>query len=251
MNNCYCPCFCASTYHSYYGQWKEFLTKPNTFAIVDTQGKVEFRPESPSFLYDEQDVRKNLNFPHHVSKRHYWNSQGNRNIIWFYAHLRMMNFYLSHPSYDYYWFFDDDFFCSDLVGLLETSKYDSDFLSYFVFKHPSVESQELVPKIDDKTYSKADWFRRFPGDQDTLPEVTDYFGSFFPIVRISNGAMKKLVELNKNGYYGYSEGFVPTTLNKFGLKLDTLFLPNNKSRHFDVDKVKILHKNSIINWEWI
>lgn len=251
MNNCYCPCFCASTFDSYYGSWKEFLTKKDTFAIIDNQGRDDFTTEIKSFIYNERDIRKNLHFEHEVSKRHYWNSQGNRNIIWFYAHLRMMNFYLSHPSYDYYWFFDDDFKCSNLDSVLETSKYDSDFLSYFVFKHPSVESQCLVPKIDDKTYSKAGWFDRFPGDKDTLPEVNEYFGSFFPITRFSNAAMKALVGLNDSGYYGYSEGFVPTTLNKLGYKIDTFFLPDNTSRHFDVDNIKITHKNSTINWEWI
>jgi hypothetical protein len=136
--------------------------------------------------------------------------------------------------------------------VFSNSKYDSDFLSYFVFKKDNVLTQPDVPLIDEKTYSKQGWFSRFPGDKDTLPkEVTEYFGSFFPIVRFSNTALKTLLETNEKGYYAYGEGFVPTVLNMYGLKLDTLYRPDDTSRHFDVNTVKITHKNQIINWKWL
>jgi hypothetical protein len=77
------------------------------------------------------------------------------------------------------------------------------------------------------------------------------FGSFFPTTRFSNKALKKLLELNNNGYYAYSEGFVPTVLNKYGFKLSTLINSDNTSNYFDVNEVDIQHKNIKVNWEWI
>lgn len=253
MRSCYCTCFCGSTIHQFIGNWKEFLRKPDSYALIDTHGEsISDLGIDHQFLYSESDVRKNLNFNHSVSKKHFWNSQGNKNIIWFYAHLRMMNFFLKNPTYDYYWFFDDDVKCNDWDSVLDNIDPRIDFLSYFTFKRSNVTSQHLVPPIDNKTYSGDGWFNRFPGDTDTLPAGTgEYFGSFFPIVRFSNSAMKTLVQLNLDGFFGYSEGFVPTTLNYSGHTLDTLYLPDNTSKHFDANVTKITHKNQTINWEWI
>jgi hypothetical protein len=252
MHNCYCTCFNSDTLNSYIKDWELFFEKENTFAIIDDHGKNVNCTLKNAFLFNEDQIRQNLKFPHVISKQHFWNTIGNRNIVWFYAYLRMLNFYISNPNYDYYWFFDDDVKCSDWNALFSTSKYDSDFLCYFTFKKNNVVSQLNVPIIDEKTYSKQGWFNRFPGDKDTLPEnINEFFGSFFPIVRFSNIALKTLLEANKKGYYAYGEGFVPTVLNAKGLALDTLYLPDNTSRHFDINQVKITHKNQTINWEWI
>lgn len=253
MNNCYCTCFNNNTLADYINNWSGFFKKENTYAIVDNQSrKIELNSNFNIFSYNEADIRKNLNFTEDVSKRHFWNSIGNRNIVWFYAHFRMLNFYISNPQYEYYWFFDDDVICDDWDAFLKNVKYDSDFLSYFCFKSESVLDQALVPHINNDTYSKQGWFDRFPGDKDTLPNNIDkYFGSFFPVTRYTNNALKVLLQLHNNGYFGYSEGFVPTTLNNLNLTLDTLILPDNTSRHYDTKNIKLLHKNQFIKWEWI
>lgn len=252
MRDCYCPCFYQPTMQSFLNDWTSFLSRPNTFAIIDSPDK-SARVDLPNtFIYNEADIRRNLNFPHAVSKRHFWNSHGNRNLVWFYAHLRMLNFFLSQPDYDYYWFFDDDVKCANWDVLLGGPSRDIDFLSYFVFKNAGVLSQPSVPTIDGKTYSGTSWFGRFPGDGDILPSnVPHHFGSFFPIVRMSNAVMRQLISDNDLGFRGYSEGFVPTILNHRGYKLDTLLESDNTSRHFDTDETKILHKNQTIKWEWI
>ena len=96
------------------------------------------------------------------------------------------------------------------------------------------------------------WFERFPGDTDTLPQgINEDYGSFFPTTRYSNSAMKKLLEMNDNGYFGYGEGFVPTILNYFGMSLNTLIKSDNTSNLFDNSSNKVYHKNTIIDWEWI
>jgi hypothetical protein len=129
---------------------------------------------------------------------------------------------------------------------------DSDFMSYFCFKNKNVESQQSIPKIDSNTHSCDAWFLRFPGPGDAVPEdVKEVFGSFFPVVKFSNRAMKKLLDLNNEGLSGYSEGFVPTMLNKHGMKLNTLIKSDDTSDFFDVNEVNIKHKNIKIEWSWI
>lgn len=248
---CYCICFIPETYPTYINSWKYFKDKENSFILVDNSGnhKIDYK----SFIFTESEIRNNFNFPHNVSPRHFWNSMGNKNIIWFYAYLRMINFYISNPNYDYYWFFDDDVYCENWDEFLKGFELDdSDFLSYFLFKKDDVETYPNIPKIDNRTYSKNSWFNRFPGDQDTLEEgIINYFGSFFAIVRFSNKSLKELVRLTKEGYYGYGEGFVPTEFSKLNLKMNTIFRPENTSNYFNNDITKILHKNQKITWEWI
>jgi len=252
MNNCYCTCFNANTVNDYSLSWQDFFKRKNTFALIDNLNKDVLFTFGEAFIYNEASLRKDLNFPYNVSKMHFWNSIGNRNIIWFYAYLRMLNFFKQNQNFDYYWFFDDDVTCNDWDGLFNDSKYDSDFLSFFCFKKDDVKSQPLVPYIDDSTYSRQGWFNRFPGNQDTLPsDLKEYFGSFFPVVRFSNKALKVLLQTNDANLYGYGEGFTPSILNYNNLVLDTLYLPDNTSRHFDINKINILHKNQTITWQWI
>ena len=54
-------------------------------------------------LYDDKDFESN-NFNRPISKFHRWGSHQNPN--YFYAHHRMMTFYLKNSNFDYYWFFD-------------------------------------------------------------------------------------------------------------------------------------------------
>jgi hypothetical protein len=251
MNNINCVCTTPNMYPSYVDNWNNFPKEDKRLIWVsDITNDSSF---DVGFKYTEKEIRENLNFNIDVSKNHYWNSYGNRNIIWFFAHLRMLYFYVKNPNYDFYWFFDDDIKIKNWEEFfLGTDKDDSDFISYFCFKKDGVISQQNVPTIDNKTFSKSLWFDRFPGDGDVLPkETNELFGSFFPTTRFSNNALKKLLELHNNGYYAYSEGFVPTVLNKYGFKLSTLINTDNTSNYFDVNEVDIQHKNIKVNWEWI
>jgi hypothetical protein len=240
----------SSTNQNYVNDWVNFPYKDNFIFINDISKNNDF---NLGFTYTESDIRKNLNFNGEVSKMNFWNSQNNRNIIWFYAHFRMLNYYIANPNYDYYWFFDDDVRASNWEAFFDGFKSnDADFISYFCFKNRNISTQENIHEIDNRTYSSHNWFSRFPGPGDVIPnDVKNYFGSFFPAVRYSNAALNKLKEINENGFSGYSEGFVPTMLNHYGMKLDTIIKPDNTSKHFDVDVVNMLHKNIRVTWEWI
>lgn len=251
MNNVYCVCTTPNAYGGYVGHWEKFKDTGNELRwLCDITNNKEFKLD---FDYTENDIRNNLNFNKNLSTKHYWNSVGNRNIIWFYAHFRMLNFYIQNPEYDYYWFFDDDIKSDNWVEFFKGFENDdSDFISYFIFKNKDVESQNNVPKIDEKTFSNDQWFFRFPSDGDKLPkETNELFGSFFPSVRFSKRALNSLLKIHEDGYDAYSEGFVPTVLNLFNYKLTTMFTPENKSIFFDNNIVNLTHKNIKVTWEWI
>jgi hypothetical protein len=251
FKTCKVICFTPQTYNSYFGWWKSLLNTSNTFLIVDNSSNAKI--DYSGFIYNEDDIRKNFNFKETVNRNHYWNAQGNKNIIWFYAYLRMLNYYINNNKYDYYWFFDDDVYCNNWEHFLNSFEDDdSDFLSYFLFKNLNVESYPEIPKVDNKMFSGNLWFQRFPSHGDKLePNTNDLFGSFFPIVRFSKRALEKLKELTLNDFHGYGEGFVPTTLAKYGYKINTIFNNENKSKYFDTNKINITHKNIKINWEWL
>lgn len=252
MNNATCVCTVSHKENKLIAEWPNRFYLPNydPHVLVDI---TRDNSASGGFQYTENDIRKNLNVSHGVSPRHYWNSFGNRNIIWFYAHYRMLNFYLSNPNYDFYWFFDDDVAMNDWNKFLSsTDKDDSDFISYFIFKKPGVKSQPNIPEMDNRTTSKHMWFERFPGHTDALPSgTTELFGSFFPTTRYSNNAMKTLLDVHSKGFIGYGEGFVPTVLNLHGMKLNTLITPNNTSNLYNVNEIRVLHKNIFVDWNWI
>lgn len=252
-NTCYGICFNSKTIGSFIKHWKYFCDIPNSFKIIDNNGGDATNDTIPIFLYTEEDIRKNFNFNEQVSRNHYWNSYGNRNLVWFYAYLRMINFYISHPNYEYYWFFDDDVTMDNWELFFKGfENINTDFLSYFLFKNTNVDSYPEVEKIDSLTHSGNGWFRRFPGDKDTLEKsIKDYYGSFFAIVRYSNRSLKELVKLTENNYYGYGEGFVPTSLAQKEFTMNGIFQSNNESKYFDDSLVNVKHKHSKITWEWL
>lgn len=259
---------CVCTTSQCFSAWRENMAKlvehvPNAHLLLDVTA-CEGRSFSQDLFsnvteFTHSQVRETLPCPppELPVKGHWWNPYGNRNIIWFYAYLRMVHFYVQHPDYDYYWFFDDDFQCNDWKEFLSGFRENRDgFLSYFLFKHRNVPSnvQPDVPNNDDKMFSK-DWFggNRFPGPGDTLPPGVGetLFGSFFAATRWSRASLQHMLEIIAKGYHGYHEGFVPTILHHAGFKMSTILRPDNKSSFFDNEKANIRHKNETITWSWL
>ena len=251
MNNAYCMGTIQSIYNEHIEDWGDKkVDGGDKFIIVDVTTDPSF---NKGFTFTEDGLRQRFNFTQEVSKKNWWNSHGNRNIAWFYAHLRMLNFYVDHPNYDYYWFFDDDIKMDDWELFFNSFKNEeADFLTYFMFKNYDVETQPDVPVIDSRTLSGLEWFKRFPGSDANLPsDMTKLVGSFFPTTRFSNRALKTILEYTNNGYHAYHEGMVPTILNYEGQVLKSIINSDDTSNFFDVDKVNILHKHTKIKWEWI
>lgn len=203
-------------------------------------------------LYNDEDFKENnLNRP--ISKYHRWGSHQNPN--YFYAHHRMMVFYLKNPNFDYYWFFDDDVtFKGDMKEFLKSYQdYTADFLAIQVFKKEDYYNQfPHVSKVNERMGSGGHWLSFAPGPGDNYESFQYHLGSFFPIVRFSAKALSYLTEVNCKGHFGYSEGFVPTTIaNVPGFTVASML--NDRDEYFVQTQAEceIFHKGSKFTWTWI
>lgn len=240
-------CTTSQTHLQYKPYWDTF---PLHFTYLTDVTK------NPSYdvglRYTEETVREDMMFEEDIPKGHFYAHQG-RSIIWFYAQFRMSLYYNMKPDFNNYWFMDDDVTVGDPEGFFSAFEdNDADFLAYYLFKEQSVDTQPNIPKLDNRTYSGNGWFDRFPGPGDILyPDTTELFGSFFPIVRISNNFLNKMTTLSRMGLHGWHEGYVPTSVNYFGGKLDTIFNSDGLSDHFDAAKIDVKHKNQTIGWDFL
>jgi hypothetical protein len=62
--------------------------------------------------------------------------------------------------------------------------------------------------------------------------------------------MKHLLDLHDQGDYGYSEGFVPTSLASDGFKVNSIM---NEYNQYIVDSsvCDLKHKGQNFTWEWL
>lgn len=228
----------------------------NFFVHFDNTNKCEIEDIKKSYnanicIYSEKDFEEN-NFNRPINKHHRWGSHQNPN--YFYAHFRMLVFYMKNPNYEYYWFFDDDVdFEGNLKNLLSNySNCEDDFLAIQAFKKENYENFPKISIINDKMKgSHGNWLSFCPGPGDVFKNTNIHIGSFFPIVRFSKNAMDYLLRLNNQNYYGYSEGFVPTSLASEGFKVssmmdefDNFFIKNNTN-------CVLFHKGIKFTWDWL
>jgi len=206
-------------------------------------------------FYNEDQLRTELDFSATLDKNHWWSGEdGNRTIIWFYPHFRMLYFYLLHPNYDYYWFFDDDisFPNADYEEFLR-AHYDiaADCVITYIFsKEKNIAGVHSMDENMVAYHSKEfNWLTHYPGPGDKQPEsVETNLGSYFPIVRLSNQALETLWRKHKEGYYGYSEGYVPTTLHNENLSLYSIY--DKESEILANPSLLVHHKNyHQMKWE--
>jgi hypothetical protein len=242
------------SFTAYYNNWKKDLNlSKDTYVLCDvTSGKNIPSNSILDFIqdniinYTQENVKKSLNFNTQPSDKHWWTLGGGRSMMWFYAHLRMLYFYKTHPEYDYYWFFDDDvtFPNQQLNEFLEAhSNLDYDCMITYLFSNIGNKNPSRVPFVGPGMGSyhvpEHNWLTHYPGDGDIQPpQVTEKYGSYFPIARFSNTAIKILLQEHGKGYCGYSEGYVPTILNHKGLSLYSIYNPDNQIK---VDKNIIVH----------
>jgi hypothetical protein len=241
----------VETYGLHIDEWMSSkINNGDKFFIVDRTNNAAF---DKGFGFTETELINKFYPNQEISKLNSWNHSGNKTISWFYAHFRMLNFYLSYPDYDYYWFLDDDIRMNNWETFFDSfNSESSDFISYFCFKNKGVLSQLSIPEINEKSFSSYGWFKRFPGDGAKMPpNMQDLFGSFFPTTRFSNEALKNILEITNSGYNAYHEGFIPTVLNHNGYKLNTIIKSDDSSDFFNVDELNILHKNIRVTWSWI
>lgn len=254
---------CRQAISYYADDWKRVFKKDkHDYLLCNVKLEQEFdvKPvldyvQDNVILYSTENIRNTFNFHIEASDKHWWNNGGGRNIIWFYPHFRMMYFYKIHPEYEYYWFFDEDvtFPEKHLYDLVNAHAHlDHDCMITYLFSDINNENPSQVPVVDENMVSYHSlnhyWLSHYPGPGDIQPDdLKEKYGSYFPIVRLSNKAMKVLVEEHEKGFYGYSEGYVPTILNHHGLKLYSIF---NKDSKIAVDESLIAFHRRYLELQW-
>lgn len=254
---------CSKANSSYHEDWrKAFKFTDDDYILCDLGSNTV--PSSKIMLdyvqdnviaYSEDDLRRNLNFYTNPDPQHWWSGSGGRNVIWFYPHFRMMYFYKTNPNYDYYWFFDDDvtFPNNQLYEFVDQHKHlDHDCMIAYIFGGLNQTNQPDTWDMDDRmvAYHSTDfnWLTHYPGAGDVQPpDVKENYGSYFPVVRLSNKALSTLWEEHQKGFYGYSEGYLPTILNYRGLSLYSIY---NKESEIKVNKDLILHHRRYHQMTW-
>jgi len=254
---------CRRTVSYYDTDWKQAFRRDNhdyLLCHVELEDQFDVKPmldyvQDNVILYNTENIRNTFNFHIEASDKHWWNNGGGRNIIWFYPHLRMMYFYKIHPEYEHYWFFDEDitFPENHLYNIVNAHAHlDHDCMITYLFSDLNNENPSQVPVVDESmvSFHSTDhyWLKHYPGPGDIQPnDIKEKYGSYFPLVRLSNKAMKVLVEEHEKGFYGYSEGYVPTILNHRGLKLHSIF---NKESKIAVDENLIVFHRRYLELQW-
>lgn len=255
-------CLVVSSYHrTLEGGWNENIRKfarqgLDFFVLFDNQKGMGERTVSDAYgsrvcLYDDGDFSR-LGFDKPIDSRHRWGNH--QNPKYFYAHYRMMLFYLKNPGMKYYWFFDDDVsFEGDLKGFLDLYEgVDDDFLAIQAFKKENYPEFPRVSVINSRmSGSHGSWLDWCPGPGDRFRGAEKHFGCFFPVVRFSGDAMEHLLKLHGEGYYGYHEGFVPTSLASAGFKVASMMDEFNDFFVANTTDCRLYHKHTEFTWEWL
>jgi hypothetical protein len=164
----------------------------------------------------------------------------------------MLTFYLYNPHFEYYWFFDDDVsFDGDLSALLNiySGNFD-DFVAIQAFKSLDCPGLPCVPSINADMGSNGEWLSFCPGPGDNFKSSLCHVGSFFPIVRFSRKALSFLWDIHQDGFYGYSEGFVPTSLASEGFSVSSM-MSGVDSFYAGSIPCTLFHKLQTFSWKWI
>jgi len=122
-------------------------------------------------------------------------------------HFPVLNFFLHHPEYSFYWGIEDDVeFRGDWSNFFDNISAGSDY--DFITSH-------IRRYVDLRQWH---WWKTL-----ISPETKIYreemLNSFNPIYRISNSALKYIDNCLKGGYSGHHEVLLPTLLNKAGFTI--------------------------------
>lgn len=122
--------------------------------------------------------------------------------------MAVISFARSFPGYRHYWFVEFDVWCRDWRRLLEAAgETDSDLLATHVTEYGRCPAWY--------------WWDRLEGE---LAELERRFlrKAFFPLYRISRGALEAVDEAYRSGAWAHNEIVVPTVIARKGLSVSDL-----------------------------
>ena len=146
-------------------------------------------------VFNEKELFRHLPYPRHEGVTLFDN-----------MHFPILDFYLSHPEYDYYWIIEFDV------------RYTGD---WGTFLHAfSMYDHDLVTSHIRHYYEEPGWWW-----WDSLHHFSKtidrarYLRSFNVIYRISNRALAMVHDAQLDGWYGHPEELLPTLLYNNGYSL--------------------------------
>jgi hypothetical protein len=158
-------------------------------------------------------------------------------------HFCLLDFYLSHPNYDFYWLIEFD--------VRYTGEWSSFFNAFRSFDHDLLTSHIRSSSQEPQYY----WWNSLNHPTKTVPGE-DYLRSLNVICRISNRALKFLHEAQLDGWRGFAEVLFPTLLTTNGFTLldfggDSEYTPPGYKNRFYTSysaPAGTLHRLGTVRW---
>lgn len=147
------------------------------------------------FIIDDSTILSRLPYPSIDTQRIIYN-----------AHFPLLDFFLSHPEYDFFWFIEFDVrYTGDWESLFRAfEKDDSDFIT------------SHIRRLRDEPYWC--WWDSLSHPSKAIPR-DQYVRSYNVIFRISKRALWYIHEAQKDGWRGHNEVSLPTLLLQGGFSI--------------------------------
>lgn len=144
------------------------------------------------------------------------------------CHFAILNFYLAHPGYDYYWKIEDD---------VHFSGNWSKLLEHYINDDAGMLSAHIKTM---KETPQWDWWYSLNTGGDRIEEE-DMVCAFNPICRLSRRALQCVHESLLRGWRGHAEVVVSTILNHNGFSIKDIggigrFVPEGEEDLFYTDE---------------
>ena len=122
------------------------------------------------------------------------------------SHFPILDFYLSHPEYEYYWFVEFD--------VRYSGEWESFLRSYESFDHDLITSH--IRHFSEEPHWP--WWDSLHHPSKTIDRA-QYVRSFNVIYRISNRVLEYIHQAQLDGWQGFNEVSLPTLLLHGGYKI--------------------------------
>jgi hypothetical protein len=158
-------------------------------------------------------------------------------------HFYILDFFLSHPEYDYYWIIESD--------VRYTGEWGTLLNSFGAFDHDLITSHIRRIAEEPDMY----WYNYFQHPSKTIDRA-NYVRSFNVIYRISNRALSFIHSAQQDGWQGHQEVLIPTLLDHGGYTLldfggdGTFTLPHLRNRFYTSGSTRDGVENPFCTMRW-
>jgi len=176
----------------------DYPGSPEVWLVLDAnipQARDLVRKYERSYIIDEKDLFRRLAYP-----------QVEGLGILHHSHFPVLDFFLSHHDYDYYWFIEFD--------VRYTGDWGSFLRSFDSFGHDLITSHI-------RTFSEEPYWQWWNTLHHPIKKINrnECLRSFNVIFRISNRALNFIHQEQRDGWQGFNEISLPTLLHHGGYRI--------------------------------